>query len=110
MRKAKVLMYESVAGIISESDEGYHFKYEREYLKTQDAEAVSLAMPLQEEEYFSKILFPFFDGLIPEGWILDIAVKNWKLDLRDRMSILLTTCQDCIGAVSIIEIKNDEDE
>ena len=49
-------------------------------------------------------MFPFFDGLIPEGWLLDIAQKNWKLNPRDRMEILLKTCHDCIGAVSIEEI------
>jgi serine/threonine-protein kinase HipA len=47
------------------------------------------------------VLQPFFDGLIPEGWLLEIAEKNWKLDARDRMGILLATCQDCIGAVSV---------
>ena len=47
-------------------------------------------------------MIPFFDGLIPEGWLLDIAQKNWKLDPRDRMGLLLTCCKDCIGAVSIV--------
>jgi serine/threonine-protein kinase HipA len=48
-------------------------------------------------------MFPFFDGLIPEGWLLEIAEKNWKLNARDRMGLLLTCCKDCIGAVSIEE-------
>ena len=50
------------------------------------------------------MLFPFFDGLIPEGWLLDIAEKNWKLNPRDRMGLLLACCKDCIGAVSIEEV------
>jgi len=53
-------------------------------------------------------LFSFFDGLIPEGWLLDIAEKNWKLDPRDRMGLLLACCRDCIGAVSIEEEREDE--
>jgi len=64
-------------------------------------EAVSLTLPLQEEPYHSDVLFPFFDGLIPEGWILDIVEKNWKINEKDRMGILLVACKDCIGAVSI---------
>jgi serine/threonine-protein kinase HipA len=48
-------------------------------------------------------MFPFFDGLIPEGWLLEIAEKNWKLDARDRMGLLLVCCRDCIGDVSIKE-------
>jgi serine/threonine-protein kinase HipA len=50
-------------------------------------------------------LFPFFDGLIPEGWLLDIAEKNWKLNEKDRMGLLLTFCKNCIGAVSIVAVK-----
>jgi len=48
-----------------------------------------------------KNMIPFFDGLIPEGWLLEIAVENWKLNPRDRMNLLLTLCQDNIGDVSI---------
>jgi serine/threonine-protein kinase HipA len=58
-------------------------------------------LPIQKESYHSNIIFPFFDGLIPEGWILDIVEKNWKVNEKDRMGILLVACKDCIGAVSI---------
>jgi serine/threonine-protein kinase HipA len=51
-------------------------------------------------------LFPFFDGLIPEGWLLDIAQKNWKLNPRDRMGLLMACCKDCIGAVSVHPLNN----
>ncbi|AGY54685.1 HipA N-Terminal Domain-Containing Protein [Bacteroidales bacterium CF] len=54
------------------------------------------------------MLFPFFDGLIPEGWLLDIAEKNWKLNPRDRMGLLLACCKDCIGAVSVEEVKEED--
>lgn len=101
MKKAKVYMHDKWAGVITEDENGYHFKYENSYLETPSAEAVSLTLPLSAKEYHHNVLFPFFDGLIPEGWLLDIAQKNWKLNARDRMSILLKTCHDCIGAVSI---------
>lgn len=42
-----------------------------------------------------------FDGLIPEGWLLDIAMKNWKLNHDDRFGLLLTVCKDSIGDVRI---------
>jgi serine/threonine-protein kinase HipA len=62
---------------------------------------------LTETTYTSNVLFPFFDGLIPEGWLLDIAQKNWKLNPRDRMGLLLLCCKDCIGSVSIEEVKEE---
>lgn len=104
MKRAKVYMHNKLAGILSEDENGFHFQYDLSYLESDNAEPISLTLPLREKEFESFILFPFFDGLIPEGWLLDIAQKNWKLDTRDRMEILLKTCQDCIGAVSIEEI------
>ena len=104
MRSARVLFQEKIAGILSEDEHGFHFQYEELYLKDEKSLAISLTLPLTDIPYESKMLFPFFDGLIPEGWLLNIAQKNWKINPRDRMGILLKTCTDCIGAVSIIEI------
>ncbi|MFN8673522.1 MAG: HipA N-terminal domain-containing protein [Candidatus Sericytochromatia bacterium] len=107
MRRAKVFMYELLAGELKEDENGYTFIYDENYLKLPNKEAISLTLPISNKIYKSKIMFPFFDGLIPEGWLLQIAEKNWKLNPRDRMGLLLKCCKDCIGAVSIIEI-NDE--
>lgn len=103
-------MYKNWAGTLIEDEDGYHFNYEKDYLEDEKAEPISLTLPLTPNEYSSNVLFPFFDGLIPEGWLLDIAKKNWKLSTRDRMSILLVTCRDCIGAVSVEPIEIIENE
>lgn len=104
MRQGEIWVSSQLAGMLIEDDNGYHFKYQEAYLKQEKALAVSLTLPLQEEPFHSENLFPFFDGLIPEGWLLDIAHKNWKIDPRDRMGLLLTTCQDCIGNISVRSI------
>ncbi len=104
MKKARVFMHTEMAGILTEDENGFHYHYDPSYLRLIGAEPISLTLPLTESVFESKTLFPFFDGLIPEGWLLDIAQKNWKLDPRDRMEILLKACKDCIGAVSIEEI------
>ena len=101
MRRAKIYYQSQLAGILSEEDTGYRFVYDNDYLRQPDAIPVSLTMPLSQKEFESNVLFPFFDGLIPEGWLLDISVQNWKLDPRDRMGLLMTCCRDCIGAVSV---------
>lgn len=104
MRQGEIWVSNQLAGMLIEDDNGYHFEYQEAYLKQEKALAVSLTLPLQEEPFHSENLFPFFDGLIPEGWLLDIAHKNWKINPRDRMGLLLTTCQDCIGNVSVRSI------
>ena len=106
MRQADVLMNEKLAARLSETEEGYVFVYDGDYLNKTDSIPVSLTLPLQEKPYKQNVLFPFFDGLIPEGWLLEVAEKNWKLSSRDRMGLLLACCRDCIGAVSIIQTEN----
>jgi serine/threonine-protein kinase HipA len=101
MKQAKIYMYNTFAGILTEDENGYKFEYDSDYLAGEKAEPVSLTLPFTDKIYISNVLHPFFDGLIPEGWLLDIAEKNWKINNRDRMSLLLACCKDCIGAVSV---------
>ncbi len=108
MRIAAVYVNEQRAGKLTSDERGYRFEYDSDYRNMPQAKAISLTLPLRSEAYTSKLLFPFFDGLIPEGWLLDIAQKNWKLNPRDRMGLLLACCKDCIGNVRIEPIENDE--
>ena len=103
MRQGEIWVNKHLAGILTEDEEGYHFTYSEDYLESGNAISVSLTLPLQKEAFHADFLFPFFDGLIPEGWLLDIAQKNWKLHPRDRMGLLLATCKDCIGNKSVLE-------
>ena len=102
-RTAFVYVRDTFAGILRETDEGYLFRYDGSYLTKEGAPPVSLTLPKQEEPYLSKTLFAFFDGLIPEGWLLNLVSHNWKIDPRDRFGLLLVACRDCIGAVRIRE-------
>lgn len=80
-----------------------HFLTMKNILIEKNASAVSLTMPLSKDMYRSKTLFSFFDGLIPEGWLLDVVSRNWKIDVRDRFGLLLVACRDAIGNVSVRE-------
>ena len=107
-RSGKVYIQDIYAGRISENDEGYVFSYNAEYLDHENAVAVSLTMPLTDIPYQSHYLFPFFDGLIPEGWLLGVVERNWKLNPNDRFGLMLAACRDCIGDVHIIPEVEDE--
>jgi serine/threonine-protein kinase HipA len=108
MRKAEIQYNNKTAGWLLQDENGYHFVYDQLYLETDNPEPVSLTLPLRKDPYDSNVLFPFFDGLIPEGWLLDIAEQNWKLNPRDRMGLLLACCKDCIGAVSVHPVNEEE--
>ncbi len=86
-RKTYVYVRNILSGVISETDNGYSFSYTSEYLSMDNSGAVSLTLPLSEQTYTSKTLFPFFDGMIPEGWLLDAISRNWKIDPVDRFGV-----------------------
>jgi serine/threonine-protein kinase HipA len=104
-RTAYIYVRNIFAGELSETDDGYSFSYDEDYLNNHTS-AVSLTLPLSQSAYTSKTLFPFFDGLIPEGWMLNVVSKNWKLDVNDRFGLLLIACRDGIGNVTVKENKN----
>jgi serine/threonine-protein kinase HipA len=110
MKHAKIYVASAFAGILTEDDIGYEFQYDADYITSENATPVSLTLPLRAKPYRDKVLFPFFDGLIPEGWLLDIAEQNWKISARDRFSLLLACCKDCIGNVSVVPIDRKEDD
>ena len=108
MKRGKVYIKDVFCGIITESEEGYTFEYDKAYLNMDGATALSPTMPLTDETYVKEMMFPVFDGLIPEGWLLDIARNSWKIDTRDRMSLLLACCKDCIGDIGVMELRENE--
>jgi len=108
MRSGSVFYKENFAGIISETADGdYIFKYDKNYVDQFPNDFLTFTMPVCEKIYIEKRLFSFFDGLIPEGWLLEIASKNWKINQNDRMGLLLACCQNCIGAVTVKTLIDD---
>ena len=100
MRKAKIFYSDQLAGYLTETSSGYTFQYDPEFLK--DNIPISMSLPLREELYQSKELFPFFKGLLPEGWYLDIVSTTQKIDSKDSFGLLIGTASaDTIGAVTV---------
>lgn len=111
MRQGIVKYNNILAGILTEDDEGiYRFAYDKAYLENYPNQFICFSMPVSINVYSSKKLFPFFDGLIPEGWLLNIASESWKINKNDRMGLLLSCCQNAIGAVSVhpMNLKQNE--
>lgn len=111
MRQGKVYYKDRLAGTITETNEGeYVFQYDLSYVKEHPEDFITFTMPVIDKPYTEKRLFPFFEGLIPEGWLLDIAAKSWKINPNDRMGLLLACCKNCIGAVSVEPIPAEDGE
>jgi serine/threonine-protein kinase HipA len=106
MSKALVYYKNTLAGTIEKTaDENFIFSYDEQYLNSGHP-AISLTLAKKEKRFEADRLFPFFDGLIPEGWLLNLATSELRLNpLRDRFELLTKLCHDTIGAVHIGEKK-----
>ena len=110
MRQGKVFYQNHFAGVVTETNDGdYTFEYDNDYIQKFPYQFIAFSMPVSEKLYRENRLFPFFEGLIPEGWLLEIASEICKINKNDRMGLLLACCKNCIGAVSVepIIVKSD---
>jgi serine/threonine-protein kinase HipA len=106
MRRGEVYLRDRRAGMLTETETGsYRFVYDPTYLL--DGPAISVTLPLRVEPYESATLFPFFAGLVPEGWYLRIVARTVRVDESDTFGLLLATCEDCIGAVGVRRVGDD---
>lgn len=105
MQEGKVYRNNIFVGIIFKTNNNeYIFKYDKEYLDDKISKAISLTLPLQEEEFISKHLFSFFYNLLAEGKLKDIQCKELRIDKDDDFSrLILTTKDNTIGSVTIKE-------
>ena len=109
MRKGSVYCDDLLCGFIIQTDDNeFIFKYTDEWFADKNNKSISLTLPMDKQEYHSNILFPFFDGLIPEGYLLELAIKQLNIKTNDRMLLLLKTCANPIGNVSIHEVAEHE--
>ena len=101
---------ETRAGVLQESDEGgVEFAYDPAYLADELGEPISLNLPLRGEPYRWPGLHPFFLGLLPEGWLLEVSLRKLKLTPDDPLGLLLALCRDCVGAVRILPSEATDD-
>jgi len=111
MRAGTVKISGQSVGTIEESQDGIRFAYSSEWLSRSDAVPVSLTLPLRPEPYVWKGLHPFFENLLPEGWLLEVTSKKLGISRDDPFGLLLATCGDCVGAVEIEPIgRGDGDD
>lgn len=102
MRKARVFVNGVFAGILQELNKNnYCFTYDESYI----GPPVSLTMPIKNKKYDFDKFPPFFEGLLPEGEMLDALLRRYKLDKKDYFGQILKVGQDVVGAVTIEDMQ-----
>lgn len=102
VREAIVRIDGQRVGMLREHGKQVAFQYDAEWVAQSVAVPVSVTLPLRAEPYVSDGLHPFFENLLPEGWLLELATRKLKIAKDDAFGLLLATCADCVGAVEIV--------
>ena len=98
-------------GVLEEgADGGTSFRYDDAWLGRPEAEPVSLTLPLRAEPYEARGLLPFFENLLPEGWLLELSTMKLRISKDDAFGLLLATCADCTGTVEITPPPSPDEE
>ena len=101
MNQAHVYVEGSRAGLLTQhSANEYRFEYADGY----SGQPVSLTMPVEEKEFIYSSLPPFFEGLLPEGEMLEGLLRQKKIDRYDLFSQLIAVGADMVGAVTVEEV------
>lgn len=95
--RAKIFVDQELAGYLEKLDKGYRFTYLSKY----QGQSVSLTMPITKSCYEYETFPPFFDGLLPEGIMLEALLKQGKLDRNDLFGQLITVGCDLVGNVTV---------
>ena len=103
MRRAEVSMHDIPAGILEEIEAGN--KYRFTYFEIYNGPSIALTMPVGGREFVFNRFPPFFDGLLPEGVLLEGLLKQRKVDKFDYLSQLIAVGNDLVGAVTVQEKK-----
>jgi serine/threonine-protein kinase HipA len=98
MKRAKISVNGIYAGDLLEIVKGkeYQFTYREKY----DGGAVSLTMPVSQNIYIFDRFPPFFEGLLPEGPMLEALLKKKKIDADDYFEQLMQVGKEMVGNIS----------
>lgn len=101
MRTARIFVNKVEAGILEElTDHQYRVTYANHY----HGAPISLTMPIEQSVYEFRQFPPFFEGLLPEGSMLEALLRKYKLDRNDYFGQLVKVGRDVVGAITIEEI------
>lgn len=108
--KANIYIRNELAGFL-EKFPGNHFQfsYYEDWVKKKGI-PIGFAFPVNQSPVKSDELFPFFDNLIPEGWLLKSVESIYKIDKSNRFALLLATGRETIGAIKIVPLDANNKE
>ena len=102
MKKAKIFVDNHYAGLLIEIQKNK--EYQIIYSDNYRGPSISLTLPSHQKIYLFQQFPPFFEGLLPEGPMLEALLKKTKIDTNDLFEQLMKVGGDMIGNITVKKI------
>lgn len=97
LTKANLYLRDDLIGRLEKiSNKKYIFTYEDKWMKNNKG-GIGLSLPTDSKVYESEELLPFFDNLVPEGWLLSYAESIYKIDKKIDLDCYLLQAEKLLG-------------
>ena len=103
VRSACVYYNDILAGDLLQNSRGYAFFYDSDYVASRNP-SIALDMPKKKRLFRLPYLFPYFQGLLPEGANNTFYCERLGIKRTDKFAMLLNLANhETIGAVTVRE-------
>lgn len=101
----EIFVQDQPAGTLEKHANG---KYSLRYYPDYAGPPISLTLPKQQLAYEFDDFPAVFEGLLPEGPMLEALLKRGKLDRNDYFGQLLKVGENLVGALNVRELKQHD--
>ena len=85
------------------SGSGEQFTYSDNWLERQDAQPISLSLPLEKHIFEAREIRPFFEGLLPEHYARTAIAQALRIPSTSYLRLLKALGNELIGAIMIVD-------
>lgn len=101
MRQLRIFVNGLEAALLTEHARN---SYELSYRDGYEGLSISLTLPKRKDPYVFNAFPNFFEGLLPEGIMLENLLRTKKIDRDDYLSQLAAVGSDLVGGITVKEI------
>ncbi|MFK8082337.1 MAG: type II toxin-antitoxin system HipA family toxin [Granulosicoccus sp.] len=96
-----VFLFDELVGRLTQERAKLNFIYDETWLASSNACALSVALPLQVDSFNDTAANAFFAGLLPEGSLRKLLLRQFQLSEANAFGLLNEIGGECAGAVSL---------
>jgi serine/threonine-protein kinase HipA len=89
------------AGVLRHTSDGFEFCYHSAYRSDPHAKPITRRLPLNRSRFAFKSLLPWFQDVLPEGWVINALGQTRQLNEMEQFALLLHMGTDTLGPVSL---------